>query len=167
MEKRGHHICRMVNYEVRQRTTQPTTRKFQGKSVNFPKTPGIVTYVIKEIKDPKVEVINNLFWSILQNQLNLLHEYLLKTIPQGEKPPIDMSGPHPSWTKMMNSYLASSRDIHIQRMEVGSRIDWHMDYGHLMGEEQKTMAFILYLNDDYEGGEIEFDLQRFKLKPSR
>ena len=48
MEKRGHHICRMVNYEVRQRTTQPTTRKYQGQSVTTPGTREVMIYKNKE-----------------------------------------------------------------------------------------------------------------------
>ena len=48
MEKRGHHICRMVNYEVRQRTTQPTTRKFQGKVVTTPGTREVMIYKNKK-----------------------------------------------------------------------------------------------------------------------
>ena len=48
MEKRGHHICRMVNYEVRQRTTQPTTRKLQGKVVTTPGTREVMIYKNKE-----------------------------------------------------------------------------------------------------------------------
>ena len=48
MEKRGHHICRMVNYEVRQRTTQPTTRKFQGRVVTTPGTREVMIYKNKK-----------------------------------------------------------------------------------------------------------------------
>ena len=31
MDKRGHHICKMVNYEVRQKITQSTSKRWQGK----------------------------------------------------------------------------------------------------------------------------------------
>ena len=31
MDKRGHHICKLVNYEVRQKITQSTSKKWQGK----------------------------------------------------------------------------------------------------------------------------------------
>ena len=48
MEKRGHHICKMVNYEVRQRTTQPTTRKFQGRVVTTPGTREVMIYKNKK-----------------------------------------------------------------------------------------------------------------------
>ena len=37
MEKRGHHICKMVNYEVRQKITRETSKRIGGKIV---KTPG-------------------------------------------------------------------------------------------------------------------------------
>ena len=37
MEKRGHHICKMVSYSVRQKVSQETTRKVGG---NLVKTPG-------------------------------------------------------------------------------------------------------------------------------
>ncbi len=48
MEKRGHHICKMVNYEVRQRTTQPTSRKLQGKIVTTPGTRDVMIYKNKD-----------------------------------------------------------------------------------------------------------------------
>ena len=48
MEKRGHHICKMVNYEVRQRIVQPTTRKLQGKLVTTPGTRDVMIYKNKE-----------------------------------------------------------------------------------------------------------------------
>tara|TARA_Y100001963_G_C6730188_1_gene423474 strand:+ start:522 stop:806 length:285 start_codon:yes stop_codon:yes gene_type:complete len=48
MEKRGHHICRMVNYEVRQRVTQPTSRKLQGKVVTTPGNTEVMIYKNKE-----------------------------------------------------------------------------------------------------------------------
>jgi len=51
MEKRGHHICKMVNYEVRQKVIQETTRKVGGSMVN---TPGSVEVMIYKSKT-KVE----------------------------------------------------------------------------------------------------------------
>ena len=51
MEKRGHHICKMVNYEVRQKTTQETSRKVGGNIVN---TPGSVEVMIYKSKN-KIE----------------------------------------------------------------------------------------------------------------
>tara|TARA_R110000822_G_scaffold32800_2_gene94027 strand:+ start:428 stop:712 length:285 start_codon:yes stop_codon:yes gene_type:complete len=47
MEKRGHHICKMVNYQVRQKVTQETTKKVGG---NFVKTPGSVEVMIYKSK---------------------------------------------------------------------------------------------------------------------
>ena len=43
MEKRGHHICKIVTYEVRQKVVQQTSRKVGGKMVN---TPGSVEVTI-------------------------------------------------------------------------------------------------------------------------
>ena len=51
MEKRGHHICRMVNYEVRQKITQETSRKVGNKLVT---TPGSVEVMIYKRKN-KIE----------------------------------------------------------------------------------------------------------------
>lgn len=48
MEKRGHHICKMVNYEVRQRTTQPTSRSWQGKVTTTPGTREVMIYKNKK-----------------------------------------------------------------------------------------------------------------------
>jgi len=51
MEKRGHHICKMVNYEVRQKITKETSRRLGGKIV---KTPGSVEVMIYKTKN-KIE----------------------------------------------------------------------------------------------------------------
>ena len=51
MEKRGHHICKMVNYEVRQKVTKETSRRLAGKVV---KTPGSVEVMIYKAKQ-KIE----------------------------------------------------------------------------------------------------------------
>jgi len=51
MEKRGHHICRMATYEVRQKVTQETNRKVGGKIVT---TPGSVEVMIYKGKN-KIE----------------------------------------------------------------------------------------------------------------
>ena len=47
MEKRGHHICKMVNYEVRQKITKETSKRIGGKIV---KTPGNVEVMIYKAK---------------------------------------------------------------------------------------------------------------------
>jgi hypothetical protein len=47
MEKRGHHICKMVNYQVRQKVTQETNRKVGGRLVT---TPGSVEVMIYKSK---------------------------------------------------------------------------------------------------------------------
>jgi hypothetical protein len=51
MEKRGHHICKLVNYEVRQKVTKETSKRLGGKIV---KTPGSVEVMIYK-KKSKVE----------------------------------------------------------------------------------------------------------------
>ena len=51
MEKRGHHICKMVNYNVRQKVIQETTRKVGGKLVT---TKGSVEVMIYKGKN-KIE----------------------------------------------------------------------------------------------------------------
>jgi hypothetical protein len=58
MEKRGHHICKMVNYEVRQRITQPTSRKLQGKVVTTPGTRDVMIYKNKEKVEGGMRSIN-------------------------------------------------------------------------------------------------------------
>jgi|TARA_B100001094_G_scaffold139476_1_gene134898 hypothetical protein len=47
MEKRGHHICKMVNYEVRQKITKETSKRIGG---NIVKTPGNVEVMIYKNK---------------------------------------------------------------------------------------------------------------------
>ena len=47
MEKRGHHICKMVNYEVRQKVSKETSKRVGGKIV---KTPGSVEVMIYQKK---------------------------------------------------------------------------------------------------------------------
>jgi len=51
MENRGHHMCKMVNYEVRQKVIQESIRKVGAKMVS---TPGSVEVMIYKGKD-KVE----------------------------------------------------------------------------------------------------------------
>jgi len=51
MEKRGHQMCRMVNYDVRQKVTQEIVRKSGNKLVS---TPGNVEVMIYKGKS-KIE----------------------------------------------------------------------------------------------------------------
>ena len=51
MEKRGHHMCKMVNYEVRQKVIHESIRKVGAKMVS---TPGSVEVMIYKGKD-KIE----------------------------------------------------------------------------------------------------------------
>ena len=48
MEKRGHHICRMVNYDIRQKITKETSRKVGGKLVKTPGSSEVMIYKSKE-----------------------------------------------------------------------------------------------------------------------
>jgi len=59
MEKRGNHICKMVNYEVRQRITKPTSRRMAGKVLTTPGSLEVMIYKNKKkieggMKDIKV-----------------------------------------------------------------------------------------------------------------
>ena len=44
MEKRGHHSCKMVNYDVRQKITQPTSSRWQGKVTSTPGSLEVMIY---------------------------------------------------------------------------------------------------------------------------
>jgi|TARA_R100000664_G_C2751680_1_gene138957 hypothetical protein len=44
MEKRGHHICKMVNYEVRQKITKETSKRIGGKLVKTPGNSEVMIY---------------------------------------------------------------------------------------------------------------------------
>ena len=59
MEKRGHHICKMVNYEVRQKITQPTSKRWAGKVTTTPGGREVMIYKSKkkiegDMKDVKI-----------------------------------------------------------------------------------------------------------------
>ena len=50
----------------------------------------------------------------------------------------------------------------IQRTQVGESFGWHADE-----DRRRRLAIIFYLNDDFVGGETEFELQDFSYKPRR
>ena len=59
MEKRGNHICKMVNYEVRQKITQSISKRWQGKVTTTPGSLEVMIYKGKkkiegDMKDIKV-----------------------------------------------------------------------------------------------------------------
>ena len=59
MDKRGHHICKMVNYEVRQKITQSTSKRWQGKVTTTLGTLEVMIYKGKkkiegDMKDIKI-----------------------------------------------------------------------------------------------------------------
>jgi len=48
MEKRGHHVCSLVDYEVRQKIIQSTTRKVGGREVTSPGSVEVMIYKSKK-----------------------------------------------------------------------------------------------------------------------
>ena len=59
MEKRGHHICKMVDYEVRQKITQSISKRWQGKVTTTLGTLEVMIYKGKkkiegDMKDIKI-----------------------------------------------------------------------------------------------------------------
>jgi predicted 2-oxoglutarate/Fe(II)-dependent dioxygenase YbiX len=48
------------------------------------------------------------------------------------------------------------------RYSVGEKYDQHYDGG---TESSRSISVLIYLNDDYEGGEIEFPFFNLKIKP--
>ena len=48
----------------------------------------------------------------------------------------------------------------IQRTQVGQRFDWHADE-----DGRRRLALIFYLNDDFEGGTTQFDVQGVDIQP--
>lgn len=51
--------------------------------------------------------------------------------------------------------------IHLLRYEVGGFLPAHQDHG----VSSRILSTVSYLNDDYEGGEIEFPNSKIKIKP--
>ena len=44
MEKRGHHVCALIDYQVRQRIVKPTVRKVGGKEVTSSGSVEVMVY---------------------------------------------------------------------------------------------------------------------------
>ena len=65
MEKRGHHICKMVNYNVRQKITQETSRKVGGKLVSTPGSSEVMIYKGKEKIEGDMKDIKKVFIDFL------------------------------------------------------------------------------------------------------
>lgn len=53
----------------------------------------------------------------------------------------------------------------ILRYKVGDEYKYHTDNGAGSTGTLRTLSALLYLNDDYEGGEIDFPRQKLKIKP--
>ncbi len=53
--------------------------------------------------------------------------------------------------------------IHILKYEVGGFLPAHQDHG----VSSRILSTVSYLNDDYDGGEIEFQNSKIKIKPPK
>lgn len=53
----------------------------------------------------------------------------------------------------------------IQKYNVGAHMGPHTDSLDITQDKSPTISIVFYLNDDYDGGEIEFVNQGIKLKP--
>ena len=53
----------------------------------------------------------------------------------------------------------------IQKYDVGAYMGPHVDSTDMTEQKSPTISIVVYLNDDYQGGEIEFPNQGITLKP--
>jgi hypothetical protein len=53
----------------------------------------------------------------------------------------------------------------ILRYGPGGKYEYHSDNGAASANTLRTLSALLYLNDSYEGGEIDFPRQKVKIKP--
>lgn len=70
--------------------------------------------------------------------------------------------------KTLNKYTTISKDTNYQllRYKPGQHFNTHVD--HIVGHPdwgRRQLSFLLYLNDDYAGGELWFPRQQRKIKP--
>lgn len=70
--------------------------------------------------------------------------------------------------KALNKFTTFSADTNYQllRYKPGQHFHEHVD--HIVGHPswgRRQLSFLLYLNDDYEGGELWFPRQKLRLKP--
>jgi Rps23 Pro-64 3,4-dihydroxylase Tpa1-like proline 4-hydroxylase len=61
-----------------------------------------------------------------------------------------------------NNLKSRERVMHLLRYDKGGYLPPHQD----QGVSTRVLSVLLYLNDDYEGGEIEFPQSGVKIKPS-
>lgn len=60
-----------------------------------------------------------------------------------------------------NNIKAREHTIHLLKYGVAGRLPAHQD----QGVSSRVLSSVMYLNDDYEGGEIEFRQSGIKIKP--
>ena len=83
MEKRGHHICKMINYEVRQKITKPVTKRWAGKSTVTPGSHEVMIYKNKKKIEgdmKSIEVATQKIYDILKKEgrISTVSEKLIK-----------------------------------------------------------------------------------------
>lgn len=52
--------------------------------------------------------------------------------------------------------------IRFYKYSIGQRFNRHIDGVYKEGEEESKYSFLIYLNNDFEGGETEFDIRKIK-----
>lgn len=60
-----------------------------------------------------------------------------------------------------NNIKNREQSIHLLKYEKGGHLPAHQDQGH----SSRALSTVMYLNSDYEGGEIEFKHSNVKIKP--
>ena len=77
-----------------------------------------------------------------------------------------------TFKKIVESSFDKSFDgvtFHVQKWETGGMVEEHSDtsdlYGNLNENSSNKYTVILYLNDDYEGGELYFPQHDIRIKP--
>jgi hypothetical protein len=66
-------------------------------------------------------------------------------------------------TKQVPGYLPDH--FTIKKYNTDAYMGPHVDTEDLFDKKQPSISMVFYLNDDYEGGEIEFPNQQIKIKP--
>lgn len=88
----------------------------------------------------------------------------------------DVNDPALEWiqtfiSNLTNLPIENQEDIHIVKYTKGGEYKVHHDFFHEDSPEELTrggdrlFSFLIYLNDDFKGGETEFPLLKKKIKP--
>ena len=88
----------------------------------------------------------------------------------------DISSPALEWiqefvSNVIGYPIENQEDIHIVKYKVGGEYKIHHDFFEETDKENlsrggnRTHSFLIYLNDDFEGGETEFPRLDLKIKP--